>query len=409
MKKDLLTAYARTLLVEGVNLQINQPLLINGEVDNADFIRLLTEEAYKLGAREVTINWRDSFITREKFLYGADDIFETVKSWVPEYYHNQLDSDTAIISLVSADPEQMKGVDPKRLAASSKASGKALSFWQNAVMSSTLRWCVAAVPSLTWARLLELKGTDEEQLDELWKIILRFARIVDVPEDEKMKPHLDRLAHRTEVLNHMHIASLHYVDGKGTDLTIEMSDKAIWMGGREEAENGLIFNANIPTEEVFSAPLRTGVNGTVRNTKPLSYQGHTIDGFTLVFKEGRVVDFTAREGGELLKTLLETDEGSSMLGEVALVDHHSPISLSGKIFYETLFDENASCHLAFGAAYPTCVKGTDGKSEDELKAMGVNQSMKHVDFMIGSEDLDITATTYGGETVEIMKKGRLLI
>lgn len=207
----------------------------------------------------------------------------------------------------------------------------------------------------------------------------------------------------------MNLKSLHYTCSNGTDLTVELPTNHIWQGGAEASKDGVIFNANIPTEEVFSAPQYNGVNGVVHSTKPLIYQGNPINNFSFTFKNGKIVDYTAEEGLDILKELIETDEGSQYLGEIALVDHYSPISQSHQIYFETLFDENASCHLAIGAAYPTCLKDSDGLSDEELKEKGLNHSLSHVDFMIGHEHMNITGLTQNDQEVAIMIDGRLQI
>ena len=218
---------------------------------------------------------------------------------------------------------------------------------------------------------------------------------------------MEALKKRTKALNDLNLKALHYTCSNGTDLIVDLPEGHLWQGGAEASKDGLIFNANIPTEEVFSAPQWNGVNGTVFATKPLIYQGNPIENFSITFINGEIVDYKAQVGQEILQELIETDEGSHYLGEVALVDHYSPISQSNKIFYETLFDENASCHLAIGAAYPTCLKDSDGLTEDQLKEKGLNHSLAHVDFMIGHQDMDIVGIQHDGKQVDIMIKGRL--
>lgn len=401
--------YARLLLTEGVALQQDQPLLINGDVESASFIRILVQEAYALGASDVHVNWRDGLIGKERLLHAKEEVLANPKSWVPEFYHNQLDANVAVISLVSANPNLLAGVPSDRIALQSRSLNKVLKFYHEAVMSSAIRWCVAAVPTVLWADELGFTGTAEEKLETLWHRILTLCRIHDVTEEEMLHAHLERLSHRTEALNALRIKTFHYTAPNGTDLTVDFPTDHLWQGGSEKGKDGIIFTANIPTEEVFTAPHRLGVHGTVHSTKPLIYQGNRINNFSLTFEEGKVVSFSAEEGYEVLKTLLETDEGSARLGEVALVDHYSPISQSNTIYFETLFDENASCHLAFGASYPTTLTGAETLSEEELLNVGMNDSLVHVDFMIGHEKMNIEAITQSGETVQIMQEGRLLL
>lgn len=406
---EKLRMYSRLLLETGVALKKDQPLLISSDVENAEFVHVLTEEAYFLGASEVTVNWRDGFTLKSKLKHASKEALEQVKPWVPEYYHNHLDANTAFISLVSADPKLLEGIPAERISVNSKAMSKAIRFYHEAIMKSDNTWCVAAVATELWADLLHITGTKEEKVNILWDIILKLCRLQDVSKEENFSSHLHRLADRTTALNELQLVSLTYSCPNGTNLTVEMPQGHLWQGGSEEATDGTIFTANIPTEEVFSAPLRTGVNGVVYSTKPLVYHGNTIDNFSLTFKEGQVISYTAQTGKEVLQELLSTDETSSYLGEIALVDHYSPISLSDKIYFETLFDENASCHLAFGAAYATCLKNGTTYNEEELMEHGLNQSLTHVDFMIGHQDMSIIGITNTGGKVVVMENGRLLV
>ena len=376
MNQETLKKYAHTLLKYGVNLQEDQTLVISVDVENKDFAVIVTEEAYELGAKEVVLNWRCSPIARQRLLHAKESVLERLANWIPEFYKQYIDDKAAFLSLISANPKALEGIPTNRISLQSRNLNKALSFYHTAIMNSSVTWCVASVPTVIWADLLGYEGTDEEKIEQLWATLLKALR---------------------------------YTCENGTDLLLELPEGHIWLGGEESSKDGTIFNANIPTEEVFSAPQYNGVNGIVYSTKPLIYQGNTISDFSFTFKEGKIVDYTAKEGYEVLKELIETDEGSLYLGEVALVDHFSPISQSNQIFYETLFDENASCHLAIGASYPTCLKDSDGLSEEELKERGLNYSLTHVDFMIGHEHMNIKGYTRDGQEVDIMIDGRLQV
>lgn len=407
--KEQLTNYARLLLQEGVNLQKGQTLVINVDVENYTFAELVTKEAYKLQAANVIINWRHTPISKERLLHAPESTLKEVDPWVPAYYKTYIDKKAAFLSLISADPKALQGVDSKRVTLQSSSINTAIPFYHKAIMESAVTWCVAAVASLTWANLLGYTGSDDEKLNSLWQTIFTLCRIDHTEPGQDMSSHLKRLEKRTRALNAVHFIELHYTDAKGSDLHIKLPKNHVWEGGTEASKEGILFNANIPSEEVFTAPDRLGVNGIIHSSKPLIYQGNRIDNFTITFKNGKVVDYQAKEGRDFLTSLFDIDEGSSYLGEVALVDHYSPISQSGHIFYETLFDENASCHLAFGAAYPTCLAESDGLSKEELEARGLNQSMSHVDFMVGSESLSITGIKNDGQTIQIMKEGHLLL
>lgn len=409
MNQDTLKKYAHTLLKYGVNLQQDQTLVISVDVENKDFAVIVTEEAYELGAKEVVLNWRCSPIARQRLLHANESVLEKPANWIPEFYKQYIDDKAAFLSLISANPKALEGIPTDRISLQSRNLNKVLSFYHTAIMNSSVTWCVASVPTVLWADLLGYEGSDEEKIDQLWATLLKLCRIEGVEPKDTYRHHMAKLRHRCEALNKLDLKALRYTCENGTDLLLELPEGHIWLGGEESSKDGTIFNANIPTEEVFSAPQYNGVNGIVYSTKPLIYHGNTISDFSFTFKEGKIVEYTAKEGYEVLKELVETDEGSHYLGEVALVDHFSPISQSNQIFFETLFDENASCHLAIGASYPTCLKDSDGLSEEELKERGLNHSLTHVDFMIGHERMNIKGYTRDGQEVDIMIDGRLQV
>ena len=409
MNQDTLKKYAHTLLKYGVNLQQNQTLVISVDVENKDFAVIVTEEAYELGAKEVVLNWRCSPIARQRLLHANESVLEKPANWIPEFYKQYIDEKAAFLSLISANPKALEGIPTDRISLQSRNLNKVLSFYHTAIMNSSVTWCVASVPTVLWANLLGYEGSDEEKIDQLWATLLKLCRIEGIEPKDTYRHHMAKLRRRCEALNKLDLKSLRYTCENGTDLLLELPEGHIWLGGEESSKDGTIFNANIPTEEVFSAPQYNGVNGVVHSTKPLIYHGNTISDFSFTFKEGKIVEYTAKEGYEVLKELVETDEGSHYLGEVALVDHFSPISQSNQIFYETLFDENASCHLAIGASYPTCLKNSDDLSEEELKERGLNHSLTHVDFMIGHERMNIKGYTRDGQAVDIMIDGRLQV
>ncbi|WP_295868696.1 aminopeptidase [uncultured Veillonella sp.] len=409
MNQDTLRKYARTLLQYGVNLQQDQTLVVSVDVENKDFAVIVTEEAYELGAKEVVLNWRCSPIARQRLLHANESVLEKPANWIPEFYKQYIDEKAAFLSLISANPKALEGIPTDRISLQSRNLNKVLSFYHTAIMNSSVTWCVASVPTVLWADLLGYEGTNEEKINQLWETLLKLCRIEGVEPKDTYRHHMAKLRHRCEALNKLDLKALRYTCENGTDLLLELPEGHIWLGGEESSKDGTIFNANIPTEEVFSAPQYNGVNGIVYSTKPLIYHGNTISDFSFTFKEGKIVEYTAKEGYEVLKELVETDEGSHYLGEVALVDHFSPISQSNQIFFETLFDENASCHLAIGASYPTCLKDSDGLSEEELKERGLNHSLTHVDFMIGHERMNIKGYTRDGQEVDIMIDGRLQV
>lgn len=407
--KENLHQYARLLLQEGVNLQQDQLLVINGDVENKDFVYIVVEEAYALGAKDVHINWRSTITAKSRLTNAKDTVLANPAPWIADMYHHIVDSNACILSLISANPFAYEGVPSEKIALSSRSISKLTKFYHEAIMDSSLTWCVASVATLTWANLLGYEGDDDEKVNRLWNTIFTLCRMKNVSEDESFSTHLNRLAQRTATLNDLQLVSLHYTCPNGTDLTIALPEGHLWLGGKESSKKGIIFDANIPTEEVFTAPHYAGANGTVYSTKPLIYDGNQIEEFYFTFKDGKVVDYGAKEGKEYLTNLIETDENSCYLGEVALVDHYSPISQSNMIFFETLYDENASCHLALGAAYPTCLENSDSMSQEELRNHGLNTSLAHTDFMIGHEHMTIIGLTKDGKEVSIMIDGRLQV
>ena len=407
--KENLQQYARLLLQEGVNLQQDQLLVINGDVENKDFVYIVVEEAYALGAKDVHINWRSTITAKSRLTHAKNTVLANPAPWIADMYHHIVDSNACILSLISANPFAYEGVPSEKIALSSRSISKLTKFYHEAIMDSSLTWCVASVATLTWANLLGYEGDDNEKVNHLWNTIFTLCRMKNVSEDESFSTHLNRLAQRTATLNDLQLVSLHYTCPNGTDLTIALPEGHLWLGGKESSKKGIIFDANIPTEEVFTAPHYAGANGTVYSTKPLIYDGNQIEEFYFTFKDGKVVDYGAKEGKEYLTNLIETDENSCYLGEVALVDHYSPISQSNMIFFETLYDENASCHLALGAAYPTCLENSDGMSQEELRNHGLNTSLAHTDFMIGHEHMTIIGLTKDGKEVPIMIDGRLQV
>lgn len=405
IEKKLLQTYAAILLKKGLNLQKSQILVINGPVESCDFITILTEEAYKSGASQVVINWRCDGTTRLRYEYEALQEFEALPDWRRDfslyYYHKG----AAFLSLISANPYLMSGIDTKKLFTWQKAQNMALKEYVDGMMASKVPWLVASVPSTIWAKLLYPNLKDEAAYDALWKQILASSRADGTNPMADWDQHLVSLKKRRDWLTKMHFKALHYRNGRGTDLTVGLPAQHIWQGGAEETAGHIPFNANIPTEEVYTAPAVNDVNGIVFNTKPLVYNGNVIDDFQITFKDGRAVQVQAGKGEAVLKELLAIDSGASHLGEVALIPYHSPISLSNILFYETLFDENASCHLAFGKAYPTCLENGSALTDEEIKAAGINDSMIHVDFMIGSEDLFITGIKEDGTEIPVFING----
>ena len=402
---EKLREYARLLVRVGLNVQKGQTLVISSPVECAFFARLCAAEAYDAGCREVVMNWSDDALGRMKYLRAEDSVFDTVPLWRRHFYNDYALEGAAYLAISASDPENLKGVDPDRLVRSQQASGKALKDFDRLQMCSGFPWCIASIPIPAWARKVFPDLPENEAMEKLWEAIFRAVRISgDGRAVEKWQAHLDTLARRVDRLNALDLKSLHYTNSLGTDLMVELPEGCVWEAGNDETLSGVPFIANIPTEEIFTAPLKTGVNGVVCSSLPLSHDGHIIDQFRFVVKEGRIVEVHAEKGEAALKAAVSVDEGASYFGEVALVPYDSPISNQKILFYNTLFDENAACHIAFGEAYP-CIRGGRQMTKEQLKERGLNDSITHVDFMVGTADLNITGTTRDGRTVPVFVNG----
>jgi aminopeptidase len=405
MNKDYLEKYSRIIVKTGLNIQENQILVINSPIECADFTRMVSEIAYKEGAREVIINWKDELSTKIRYLHGKDEIFDEFPEWQKELYVSYAKKGAAFLSISASNPELMKDVNPKRIMRASKAQSTALSEYRERLMSDKNIWCVASIPTKAWAKKVFEGVTEEEAVEKLWNSIFEAVRANEDDPIKAWNEHQTNLKRTMDFLNENTFKYLLYKNSLGTDLKIELSKDHLWLGGSSFTPEGIEFMANIPTEEVFTLPLKYGVNGKIVSSKPLNYNGNLIENFSLTFKDGRVVDFTSEKGYDTLKNLIETDEGTHYLGEVALVPFDSPISNSNILFYNTLFDENASCHLALGEAYPTCLKNSEKMSKEDLKNAGVNDSLEHVDFMVGTKDLSIIGVTEEEKEVPIFVDG----
>ncbi len=408
--QNLLEAYARLVVCIGVNLQHDQILVINSPIECAPFARLLAKEAYKAGAHEVVMSWGDELSARIKYDMAGTAVFSEFPEWRRAFYTDYAEQGAAFISIAARDPEIFSGVDPERLTLAQQAAGAALLEYRARLMANKNTWCVASVPTAAWAKKVFPEASEDEAVAKLWDAIFRTVRIggeQDVV--AAWHNHIDYLHRAAKFLNDNDFASLHYTNELGTDLTIELPEGHLWAGGSEMAATHVPFVANLPTEEVYTLPKRDGVTGRVVASKPLVYQGSLIEHFWLEFEGGKVVRFHAEKGEDVLAELLKTDEGSARLGEVALVPYDSPISKSGLLFYNTLFDENAACHLALGKAYPTCLKGGEDMDSVTLLQHGVNDSLLHEDFMVGSRDLAITGTRRSdGREVPVFRNGNFV-
>ena len=399
-----LEKYAELAVKVGVNIQPGQTLLVRTPIECAPFVRKVLKKAYDLGAKEVHIEWSDEECSLIKYLNAPEETFNEFPKWISDQYVDIAKNGGAFLTIYAQNPDLLKDVDPKRVANAQKASAKALQEWRSYTLSDKSKWSIVSVPTVSWSKKVFPGVSEEEAVEKMWEAIFKCTRVDQEDPIEAWNKHNKDLKTRMNFLNDSKFKKLYFKSSK-TDITMELPEGHIWASGASKDPNGIDFNPNIPTEEVFTLPHKFGVNGIVASTKPLVYGGNVINNFTLTFKEGKIVDFTAEEGYETLSNLISTDEGSHYLGEVALVPFKSPISDTNIVFYNTLYDENASCHFAIGTAYKSCIENGVNIPEEELDKYGINFSMTHVDFMIGSSDMDIVGETANGEKVQIFKDG----
>lgn len=402
---DFLRKYAALAVKVGVNIQKEQTLILNSPIECAPFARMISEIAFEEGARDVVINWNDELSSKIKYLKAPEEIFDIVPEWQKEFYTSYAREGAAFLSISASDPEIMKDVNPQRIARFQKSRRSALKEYSDRLMSNKNSWSIVSIPTEAWAKKVFPNVSTEEAIEKMWDAIFKIVRVDKEDPVSAWEEHKNNLEKNMKILNDYNFKYLYYKNSLGTDLKIELPKDHIWLGGADSTQDGVEFIANMPTEEVFTLPLKTGVNGTIVSSKPLNCNGNLVENFSLTFKDGKIIDLKAEKGYDSLKHLIETDEGSHYLGEVALVPHDSPISNSNIVFYNTLYDENASCHLAIGKAYPVCLKNSENMSEEELDLAGVNNSLVHDDFMIGTADLEITGITYDNKEIPVFKNG----
>lgn len=406
--QENLQKYAELAVKVGVNVQPGQTLIVNATIDSAELVRLIVDQAYNAGARFVKVNWSDDVVTRLRYEKAAEESFLDDPKWYAGEMLEYVENGAAVLHVISSDPDLLNGVSSDRITNHQKTYGKAMSKYRDLQMADKFSWSIVAVPSKSWAAKVFADLPEEEQIPALWEAIFRTVRIDQPDTIGAWREHIASLSSKADYLNSKKYKKLHYT-APGTDLTIELPKGHLWVAADSINAQGNSFLANLPTEEVFTAPLKTGVNGTVSSTKPLSYNGNIIDRFKLTFENGRIVDFSAEVGEAILRQLVELDEGSHYLGEVALVPHGSPISQSGILYFNTLFDENASNHLAIGNAYAFNLEGGKSMNKQELEESGLNASLAHVDFMVGSPDMDIFGITEDGQREQIFAQGNWAI
>ena len=402
--RQKLEKYADLAIRIGVNVQPGQPLVISAPIGTAEFVRMLAAKAYEAGAGNVKVNWSDEKITRLQFEHAAPETFTQPPVWFAGEMTEFAEKGAAVLSVIAENPDALKGIDPARIASYQKTRGEAMSKYYEHVMSDKISWSIVAIPSQAWADKVFPDAPESERIDLLWNAIFHTVRLDRPDPVAAWREHLDTLDGKSRILNAKKYRKLHYI-APGTDLTIELPEGHLWAAGESFNSKGHSFVANMPTEEVFTAPLKTGVNGFVSSTNPLSHGGNLIENFTLTFENGKIVSVKAERGQETLERLIEMDEGARYLGEVALVPHKSPISESNILYFNTLFDENASNHLAIGTAYAFCIEGGKEMDKEELARRGLNDSVTHVDFMIGSAEMNINGVLADGTEEPVFVKG----
>lgn len=404
MKKSLLKNYARLIARVGVNIQKGQEVIINADLDQPEFIKMLAEECYKAGAADVRVEWSYQPLGKINTRYRSQKVLSRVLEWEKAKLQYQVDTLPARIHIVSEDPDGMKGINQEKLAKARQARYPIVKPYSDA-MDNKQQWCIAAVPGVAWAKKVFPDLSKSQAVEKLWEAILHTSRADGEDPIAAWKAHNADLKKRFDYLNALNITSLTYKSSNGTDFTVGLIPDSDFHGGGDTTLLGNYFNPNIPSEEVYISPKKGEAEGIVYATMPLSYQGELIENFSVRFENGKVVEVHAEKNEALLQKMISMDEGAAYLGECALVPYTSPINETGILFYNTLFDENARCHLALGAGFCETIRNFEKYTIEECRAKGINDSMIHVDFMIGSEDLSIVAKTADGKDVEIFKNG----
>mgnify|MGYP005975608803 FL=1 len=403
MKKSVLRAYARLIAESGVNVQKGQEVFITAELDQPEFVAMVVEECYRRKAKKVVVDWNYQPLTKLHVRHQSLTTMSTLDNYEEARWQHYVDTIPCRIYLLSEDPDGLRGVNQEKMAKAQQKKYPIIKGYRDQI-ENKYQWCIAAVPGVKWAKKLFPELRASQAVEKLWEAILHTSRVDDDPV-AAWDAHNKDLKARCDYLNGLGIRELQYRASNGTDLRVGMIPEAQFCGGGETSLQGIFFNPNIPTEECFISPKRGVAEGIVYSSKPLSYQGQLIDRFWIRFREGKAAEWGAEENEALLTKLITMDEGSAYLGECALVPFNSPINETGILFYNTLFDENACCHLALGMGFADTIDGFENRTLEECRKLGVNDSMIHEDFMIGTADLCIDATCEDGKTVPIFRNG----
>lgn len=404
MQIERLRKYARLIAEVGINTQKKEEIWINADLDQPDFVVMVMEECYKLGARKVVVRWSYSKTVHPTYKYASISELSKVPSYERARYKYMSTKFPSIIHIISDDPDGLKGINQKKMAKVRMKSYPIIKPYRDK-MEDRYKWCIAAVPGLGWAKKVFPTLSNEDAIEALWEAILKTARVDDNDPVKNWEEHNAFLHAQKHKLNELNLDKLIYHASNGTDFEVTLIPNSKWGGGYDLTHDGRKYNPNIPTEEIFISPYAGKCEGTLVASKPLSYNGEVIEDFSLTFKDGKVVEVKARKNQALLEQMVSLDEGAKMLGEVALVPFNSPINETGILFYDTLFDENACCHFAIGAGFPMTIEGAADLTPEQIKEKGINDSMTHVDFMIGTSDLSIVGITREGKEIQIFKDG----
>lgn len=404
MRKTQLKRYAKLIARVGLNVKKGQSVFIAAGLDQPEFVAMVVEECYKAGASEVYVEWSYQPVDKISSQYRSLESLSTLAPWAKAKWEYKAKNYSCRLFIESEDPDGMNGVDQAKMSAARRAIYPQVKPYRLAIENKH-QWCIAAVPGKAWAKKVFPHLSESKAVEEMWKVILKTSRADGKNPIKAWKEHNADLDARCAYLNALGLKYLVYTSSNGTNLKVELNEDGIFCGGNEKTLKGRVFNPNIPTEEVFTSPKAGAAEGIVYSTKPLSYMGELIDNFSLKFENGKVVEAKAEKGEALLKEMVSMDEGAGMLGECALIPYDSPINQSGVLFFNTLFDENASCHFAMGHGFNECLKGYENYTDEECKQHGINDSMIHVDFMIGARDTSILGITKDGKEVQIFFGG----
>jgi len=403
MKKTVLREYAKLIVTCGVNVQKGQEVIIYADLDQPEFVQMVVEEAYKRKAKKVTVDWRFQPLEKIHVRYQSVKTMGTVTEWEKAKQEYMCETIPCRIHIMSEDPDGLKGINMAKVSKARQMTYPIIKPYRDR-RENKEQWCIAAVPGKAWAKKVFPQLRPAAAMEKLWEVILSCSRVNEDPIQAWAEHNADMKA-RCDYLNSLNIRSLHYTADNGTDLTVGLIEESCWRGGGDTSLQGIYFNPNIPTEECFISPKRGEAEGIVYSSKPLAYRGQLIENFFFRFEGGKVVECGAEKGADVLQTIVEMDEGAAYLGECALVPQKSPINESGILFYNTLFDENAACHLAIGMGFADTIKDFQDKTLEECREMGINDSMVHEDFMIGCDSMNIDATCADGSVVAIFRNG----